>query len=44
MYLCLGEKSLNNVNAGMDAIADFDITASDDGAGTVIIQLVRGTV
>ena len=27
-----------------DAIADFDLTTSDDGAGTVIIQLVRGTV
>lgn len=27
-----------------DAIADFDLATSDDGAGTVIIQLVRGTV
>lgn len=27
-----------------DAIADFDIATSDDGAGTVTIQLARGTV
>ena len=27
-----------------DALADFDLTTSDDGAGTVIIELVRGTV